>query len=84
MAEAMVSVLRHKSVSTELRDWLAEIKNNHQSGTADYVATASWLTGRVTVFALERRSSLVGAGSYALLQPFGNPGVNVRVRLGSS
>jgi hypothetical protein len=24
-------------VSTELRDWLAEIKNNHQSGTADYV-----------------------------------------------
>jgi len=27
MAEAMVSVLRHKSVSTELRDWLAEIKN---------------------------------------------------------
>lgn len=37
MAEAMVVVLRHKSVSTELRDWLAEIKSNHQSGTANYV-----------------------------------------------
>jgi hypothetical protein len=39
MAEAMVSVLRHKSVSTELRDWLAEIKNNHHSGTSNYVDT---------------------------------------------
>lgn len=39
MAEAMVTVLRHKSVSTELRDWLAEIKSNHQSGKADYVST---------------------------------------------
>jgi hypothetical protein len=39
MTEAMVTVLRHKSVRTELRDWLAEIKNNHQSGTANYVGT---------------------------------------------
>ena len=37
MAEAMVTVLRHKSVSTELREWLAEIKSNHQSGTTNYV-----------------------------------------------
>ena len=37
MTEAMVTVLRHKSVSTELRDWLAEIKSNHQSGTTNYV-----------------------------------------------
>jgi hypothetical protein len=37
MAEAMAVVLRHKSVSTELRDWLAEIKSNHQSGTTNYV-----------------------------------------------
>jgi len=39
MAEAMVSVLRHNCVSTELRDWLAEIRNNHQSGTTGYVST---------------------------------------------
>src|ERR1019366_2907267 len=39
MTEAMVSVLRHKSVSNELRDWLAEIKSNHQSGTTSYVNT---------------------------------------------
>lgn len=39
MAEAMVSVLRHNRVSTELRDWLAEIRNNHQSGTTGYVST---------------------------------------------
>jgi len=39
MAEAMAVVLRHKSVSNELRDWLAEIKANHQSGTSGYVST---------------------------------------------
>lgn len=39
MAEAMVSVLRHSSVSIELRDWLAEIRTNHQSGTENYVST---------------------------------------------
>jgi hypothetical protein len=36
MAEAMVTALRHRSMSAELRDWLAEISNNHQSGTANY------------------------------------------------
>jgi len=39
MAEAMVIVLRHRGVSAELRDWLAEIKRNHQSGTSGYVST---------------------------------------------
>lgn len=38
MAEAMVAVLQHNSVTPELRAWLAEIKSNHQSGTADYAA----------------------------------------------
>jgi hypothetical protein len=36
MAEAMVTALGHRSVSAELQDWLGEIKNNHQSGTANY------------------------------------------------
>lgn len=39
MAESMAVVLRHRSVSTELRDWLAEIRSNHQSGTSGYVST---------------------------------------------
>jgi len=39
MAEAMVSVLRHKSVSPELRTWLAEIRSNHRSGASNYVST---------------------------------------------
>lgn len=38
MAEAMVAVIRHNSVTPELRAWLAEIKSNHQSGTTDYAA----------------------------------------------
>jgi hypothetical protein len=39
MTEAMVSVLRHSSVSPELRDWVAEIRSNHRSGSADYAST---------------------------------------------
>jgi hypothetical protein len=38
MAEAMVAVLMHNSVTPELRAWLAEIKSNHHSGTSDHVA----------------------------------------------
>ena len=39
MAEAMVVVLRHKSVSTELRDCLLKSRSNHQSGISNYVDT---------------------------------------------
>ncbi len=39
MAEAMTTVLHHKSVSPELRAWLDEIQSNHQSGTANYVSS---------------------------------------------
>lgn len=36
MAEAMVTVIWHSSVTPELGAWLAEIKGNHQSSTDDY------------------------------------------------
>jgi hypothetical protein len=36
MKESMVTVIRHSSVTPELRAWLAEIKGNHQSGITDY------------------------------------------------
>jgi hypothetical protein len=39
LAEAMVIVLRLNKVTQELRDWLADIRRNHQSGTASYVST---------------------------------------------
>jgi hypothetical protein len=38
MAEAMIAVVRHHSVTPELRAWFAEIKGNHQSGITDYAA----------------------------------------------
>jgi hypothetical protein len=39
LAEAMVIVLRLNKVTQELRDWLADIRSNHQSGAESYVNT---------------------------------------------
>jgi hypothetical protein len=36
LAEGMVAVLQHTSVSQELRDWLAEMSGSHRIGTTDY------------------------------------------------